>query len=236
MNTRIIIAAAAIAVVLITGVVSAYTLTFGATPTDTQTLWGAFGDYFGGLLNPLFAMLAFLALLWSITLQKEEFHRAAGHLATQSELARKQLEDLTNDRLSQELLHVIKDIDLRLGQLLQTEVSSPNSDPIVTVALMVAESERLAMSAGESASYTHFVQLAQSQGSVVEALIREIAQLVAEMRGFLEQLSRFHTGSYAPVVVYYANKVYRLLHMLEDVGCVPADSRQFFATVSDQHH
>ncbi len=44
--------------------------------------WGTFGDYIGGLLNPIFAFASFMALLYTIKLQSEELK------ATREELAR----------------------------------------------------------------------------------------------------------------------------------------------------
>jgi hypothetical protein len=236
MTKRLIFVAATTALALVVGVATTYTSTFGTHLASSQDLWGQFGDYFGGILNPLFSMLAFLALLWSIVLQREEFHKATEHLSTQSELSRKQLSNLEDERMSQELLHVIKDIDTRLDVLLLTDVSPPEVASRISITLMVAESERIAIHGGQSPAYTQFVSLAQSPGSFVEAPVREIALLTTQMREFLESFSRFRTGSYAPVIVYYANKVYRLLHMLEDIGCVPEDTRKFYATISDKHH
>ncbi len=34
--------------------------------------WGAVGDYFGGLLNPFFAFLSFMGVLWTLKMSREE--------------------------------------------------------------------------------------------------------------------------------------------------------------------
>ncbi|SIR11574.1 hypothetical protein SAMN05421829_1105 [Aromatoleum tolulyticum] len=236
MNSRIIRVALAIALILIVGVVTAYILQFGVVPASEQGTWGQFGDYFAGLLNPLFAMLAFLALIWSISIQREELRRASEHLSEQTSLARKQLDELASDRLAQELLHVIKEIDARLDQVTRTVVSPEGSEPSLTVSLLVAEGERLRASGGHSAAYHQFVRLSQEKGTVVEAVVREMTHLVAEMQDVLAQFSQVRGSSYAPLIVYYANKVYRLLTPLEDVHAITCTVREFYATVSDKHH
>lgn len=235
MNKRLVFVAATVALGLVFTVALAYRLHFGGSLAASSDSWGQFGDFFGGMLNPLFAMLAFLALLWSISLQAEEFRRASGHLEEQSSLARRQLEALNSDRLSQELLHVIKDIDERLNELLKVPISTAESPVLASVSMMASEAGRLARSSGQSASYSAFIAQATHEGSVVEAIVREVATLVLEMRGFLEQWSKVRAGAYAPVIEYYANKVYGLTYMLEDAKCIPEDTRQFFATVSDPH-
>lgn len=40
--------------------------------SDDQQVWGVFGDFVGGVLNPFFALLALFALLYTIVLQVEE--------------------------------------------------------------------------------------------------------------------------------------------------------------------
>lgn len=235
MKKRMITVAAMVAVGMVLCAVITYRLNFGGSVSPSQGAWGQFGDFFGGVLNPLFAMLAFLALLWSISIQAEEFRGASEHLAKQSALAARQLEALRSDSLNQELLHVIKDIDSRLMALLSVSISPPGVPQIASISMMVSEAERLANFKGESESYAAFLVQAKTHGSVIEAPVREIATLVGEMRSFLEQWSNVRAGDYAPVIVYYANKVYKLLYMLEDVGCISADTRRFFATVSDPH-
>ena len=235
MNARIIATAAGLALCLILGVVVTYVAAFGTSRSSDPSVWGQFGDYFGGLLNPTFALLAFLGLLWSISSQQRESRAAAIELSEQTELARQELKHSRADRLGEELLHVIRDIDDRLMELLNTDISATVSNPRVTIGLMVAEAERLASTGGESQAFSHFVKHARSAGSVVEAPVREIKYLVAKMREFLEQYSRHRSTAYAPLVVYYADKVYRLLHMLEEVGGIPEDTREFFATVGDAH-
>lgn len=235
MNKTVILTAAAVAFALIAAVVIAYVLMFGTTPVPAHDKWGQFGDFFAGLLNPLFAMLAFLALLWSITLQAHEFRVASKHLSDQTAAAKEQLRLLQDDRIREELLHVVKEVDSRLKQALEINVSAPGSYPQVTITLMVAEAQRLARHGGESPAYVQFLQQAQTAGSIVEAAVREVIYLVGKMREFLERYSQFARGSHSPVILYYADKVYQLVDMLEGVGGIPPDTRQFFATISDSH-
>lgn len=235
MNRRIIITAGVSALLFIFVVAATYVVRFGATFSSDQGAWGQFGDYFGGLLNPIFALLAFLGLLWSISAQERESRASAKELSEQTELARRELQHSRDDRLSEELLQVIRDIDGRLTFLLSTDISTPTSNPRVTIALMVAEADRLALSGGQSAAFDQFIRLARSTGSLVEAPVREIKHLVIKMREFLQQYSHHRSTTYSPLIVYYADKAYSLLHMLEAVGGIPGDTREFFATISDSH-
>ena len=235
MNRRVMAVAASIALCLVLGVALIYIDMFGVARSSKPEAWGQFGDYFGGVLNPIFALLAFLGLLWSISIQQRESRAAAKELSEQTELARQDLQHSRADRLGEELLQVIRDIDDRLMLLLATDISATVSNPRVTIGHMVAEAERLASSRDRSPAFCRFVQNARESGSVVEAPVREVKYLVEKMREFLEQYSRHRTPTYAPLIVYYADKGYRLLHMLEAVGGLPDDTRRFFATISDGH-
>lgn len=235
MKLRVVLVAASVALLLIGLVVNAYVEMFGSSLIADQSKWGAFGDYFGGLLNPLFSMLAFLALLWSITVQAAEFERTADRLSEQAQLSRAEIESNRQDRLSQELLHVIKDIDARLSVLLQTNVSPQGTSPQLTIAHMVAEAERVATSDTDSPAYSAFLEVARTPGTVLEASTRELLYLVQKMREFIEQYSIARKGAYAPVIVYHADKVFHTLHLIHDLGGAREDTFQFFATVADPH-
>lgn len=64
--------AAAIALAVAGAYVAWFWLVVGAPMSREASVWGQFGDYVGGLLNPLIAYLAFYWLTQSVLLQKEE--------------------------------------------------------------------------------------------------------------------------------------------------------------------
>ncbi len=233
MNTRLIKFAAVFATALLIAVVGAYVWNFGARWSDSQDKWGQFGDFVGGTLNPVFAMLAFLALLWSIALQASELKQATQHLSDQTRLAWEEAEANRRDKISRELLEVIKDIDKRISAVLATDVSKPGTAPSVTISYMAFEAERLSNSDETSAAYASFLEQAGTKSSIVEASTRELLHLVEKMREFISEYSNARQGSYAPVIVYYADKVFHLLHLVHDLGGAKGDTFQFFATVAD---
>jgi len=235
MNTRPVKIAAIVSAVLVLAIVGLYALNFGPRVSNATDSWGQFGDFFGGTLNPIFAMLAFLALLWSIALQAAEFERASSHLSEQVHLAREEAEAARRDRLSQELLEVIKDLDARLNAVLTTTVSAADTSPQLTVWHMASEAERLAQSKQTSLAYEKFIELAHDEGTLVEASARELLHIVEKMREFISEYSSARQGSYAPIIVYYADKVLHLLHLVNDLGGAKDDTFQFFATVADPH-
>ncbi|MEI2431157.1 hypothetical protein RDV84_13015 [Lysobacter yananisis] len=87
------------AVALISLSIAAYPLYFwvfeGGHRADDPEVWGQFGDYVGGLLNPLIAFLAFYWLTRSVLLQRQELVRV------QEELSKSALSHERQVRLSE---------------------------------------------------------------------------------------------------------------------------------------
>jgi len=236
MNRRILLAALALALLLVTVVALVYVDQFGTERSADGGTWGQFGDYFAGLLNPIFSLLAFGALMYSLVLQHEESLKNQVRFDAQYSIAKKEFDDYIKEKVASELLTVIRDIDARLDNVRNTKVSPPEAQHVLTVALMVAEGNRVRNPLDQSDSYTEFITVAQENGTFVEAIMRDLESLVFEMKNVLEQFSSYRGTAQAPLIVYYANKTYPLITLLEDVNAVDHTSREFFATISDRHH
>jgi hypothetical protein len=249
--TRIFFVIAVVLTLLVTAItVAVYIYTFGVVPSHSHQIWAEFGDYLGGLLNPIFAMLAFLALLLSITLQSREFRSSFELLTKQTEAAREQLTILKESQVRADLFHVIKDIDARLDLLLKTVISRPDSPSPLTISHMVTEAKHYIVTdigtdswRTRTDEYRRFINMViDGDNFTVEVALREIIYLVQKMRVFLKECSQHEGGSYSPMVIYYADRCYQLLDMLEeigelreDIGSLSNDIREFFATVGDSH-
>lgn len=57
-----------------------YFMSFQGAFSDKQEVWAQFGDYLGGILNPIFALTALFALLYTIVLQSRELRDSAEQL------------------------------------------------------------------------------------------------------------------------------------------------------------
>lgn len=49
-----------------------YFANFHSGISEEQSVWGAFGDFFGGVLNPIFGLLSFIAVLATLKIQHDE--------------------------------------------------------------------------------------------------------------------------------------------------------------------
>lgn len=96
----------------------AYTLWFfvylGEPLSPTPSVWGAFGDYVGGILNPLVASFALYWLVTSVRLQKQELYETRLELTkagkAQEKQARMQLFSSQISGWSVRLENILRDI------------------------------------------------------------------------------------------------------------------------------
>jgi uncharacterized membrane protein len=79
--------------IVIAGVlIGIYIWKFYGDLSEKQETWGQFGDYIGGILNPLFSLTALFALLYTIYLQSKELRESTKQLKISAEALRKQNE------------------------------------------------------------------------------------------------------------------------------------------------
>ena len=99
--------------------VAVYIFQFWGDLADSHSRWGEFGDYLGGILNPIFALLALFALLFTIVLQSRELRNSTHELATSARALKEQsallkLQSFEQTFFEMVRLHhdIIKDLDL----------------------------------------------------------------------------------------------------------------------------
>ena len=80
----------ALAIALTLLVLILYVRQFPDWLPDGREGWGQFGDYFGGVLNPIFGLGGFIALLFTFYHQREELEKTTKHVELQTRLARVQ--------------------------------------------------------------------------------------------------------------------------------------------------
>ena len=60
--------------------IAMYLKQFGIAPAVDHDIWGQFGDFVGGLLNPMVSFAALVLLARTYLLQRQEKHLAGGRL------------------------------------------------------------------------------------------------------------------------------------------------------------
>jgi hypothetical protein len=81
-----------VAITLALVVAGVYFAKFGGGLNSDQQVWGQFGDYVGGLLNPVFAFLALIGFLATLIIQTQELDLTRKELKKSSEALKSQHE------------------------------------------------------------------------------------------------------------------------------------------------
>lgn len=125
-----------IVVAIIFVVISIYVYHFnGYEISNKPQDWGPFGDFFGGVLNPILAFCSFIALLYTIHIQQNELaltrvelkrsvvaqKQTATFTEKQNQVATKQLDDLTVREKKNDVYQLIKSIDTKIKYLLDVK-------------------------------------------------------------------------------------------------------------------
>lgn len=113
--------------------------------SNNQELWGQFGDFIGGTLNPILAFLSFMALLYTIKIQTEELG-----------LSRKELKETKEELKESRIAQQEQSESLKL-QNQATKLQMFENTFFKLVELFIKTKESLSF--GNSSSYAAFNKL-----------------------------------------------------------------------------
>jgi hypothetical protein len=112
-----LIALVSTALICSTALISLYAYKFFGPLSSDQGVWGQFGDYAGGILNPIFSVTALFALLYTIVLQTKELRessaqleKSATALSTQNSVLLKQSFETSFFNLMNQLNELVRDL------------------------------------------------------------------------------------------------------------------------------
>src|SRR6185295_13433682 len=89
---------------------------FGGELSDSQERWGQFGDYIGGLLNPLLGTATLLGVIFTIGLQRDLLKTTGD----QVEVARREYEDGAKAQRIQSVLAQQQGFEATFFRMLET--------------------------------------------------------------------------------------------------------------------
>ncbi|GAB6043725.1 hypothetical protein [Endothiovibrio diazotrophicus] len=226
MNKLLIIVGTIAGAVLLIPIVS-YISMYGYHLSDSQELWAQFGDFFGGLLNPIYALLAFLALLYTISLQSAELRQATTEFRRSADSMQQQLDHYKDAAKKEDLYKIIKDIDDDLEKIYETVVSPEGQQPVLNIGHMVHEGFRLRNTPEKSGSYKQFLAIASSSGSVVESVFLRLALASVNLYKYLIKYQEL-AGGENYVSEYYRYKYFMLGQLLKDAGNIDDDICEYY--------
>lgn len=104
------------AFVIMVSVLCSIIAQFGFSPDSPIEQWGAFGDFMGGTLNPIFAFLSFICLLMTIVLQNTELKETRKEFTRVANANEQQLSLISNQQQKDDTYKVIQKVTERLNK------------------------------------------------------------------------------------------------------------------------
>jgi hypothetical protein len=205
----------------------AYIGTFGAQWSTSQEVWGQFGDFFGGFLNPLFALLAFVAVLFNLHLQSQQLEVAREEFRNAAKATQAQIDALREQAGRQELVAIIRSLSNTIDEVLNEEVSAAGSVPKLLLRHVVHEGWRLRAAPDEGGPYKQYVLNARTGGTLIEALHNRLRSAADALAHFLPIYER-QMGGESSIVRYYSRRFPGLGMLLAEVGGTNGSTIDFF--------
>ncbi len=104
----VVFGAPGVALLLFIIAAGTYVNTFGGKLSPDPGRWGQFGDYIGGVLNPVFGFLSLVAILSTLVLQSRELSLSTMELAKSADALRKQNEALLQQNFENTFFQLLR--------------------------------------------------------------------------------------------------------------------------------
>lgn len=220
---------AAVAVLLLVAPLAAYIGMFGAQWSPSHEVWGQFGDFFGGFLNPLFALLAFLAVLYNLRLQAEQLDVAKAEFRNAAVANQAQIDALREQANREELVGILRSLTESIDKVLNEVVSATGSSPTLQLRHVLHEGWRLRHASVRGGPYDEYVRNARTGGTIIDALHNRLRMAADDLAHFVPIYAGV-VGQSSPVLRYYSHRYLGLGLLLAEVGGSKGATIDFFRT------
>lgn len=226
--TKSVLLIAAVGLLLALAVLSFYFFWFQGEISDKQDVWGSFGDFIGGTLNPLFSFLALIALLFTIILQTQQLEMSSAELAlsrqelalTRNEVSRSadaltsQDKNLALQRFENTFFNLLKHLDT-----CRKEVSHGSKERLV-----------LGRHAMEK-KYDHFVNfyLMQGSGRISQLPDYSFKPSCHEIGGIKQEYKKFYESQNGDDLGQYFRVLYHVIKLVDETAQI--ENKVFYANL-----
>jgi hypothetical protein len=219
-------------IVFVLCVLGLYLHKFGASLPEQREHWGQLGDFFGGVLNPIFALLAFFAVVYNSGIQKLQLAQAKEEYQAQIQTTRATTAQNLVNQEREDTLAVLKLISANLDELLNQRVLLPSTKQLVLCAYLVQEGARIGASSFGGGIYREFVENAKKSGTELNGFYLRVLQSAEELATFVLLLEKLSAKN-SPYVTFYRHRYGVLYRFLQHVGGATNEATRFY-DVSDQ--
>lgn len=153
-------------------VLGLYFANFGGSASNRQDVWGQFGDFVGGTLNPIFGFMSIVVLVVTLNLQRSELKESRDAALENNVILSRQLNTMHNQSMEITFFRLVEElkVDSVISQCVKKSNIINNS---VYLFIMLSEEERQRVDAREFNSENEFFRY-YSKGLVSKGELQHI--------------------------------------------------------------
>ncbi|MDP2633377.1 MULTISPECIES: hypothetical protein [unclassified Pseudoalteromonas] len=199
-----------VAFVIMISVLCSIIAQFGFSPDSPIEQWGAFGDFIGGTLNPIFAFLSFICLLMTIVLQNTELKETRKEFTRVANANEQQLSLISNQQQKDDTYKVIQKVTERLNKNYNENRFKEKTLSLHKIILGGADYNK-------NLDFKFLYEACLYTNSDEYKIIKYIEKDLFLLKDLLEnydKLTNFETGEYNPLINFYRNEYLELVQAL----------------------
>lgn len=189
---------------------------FGFSPDSPIEQWGAFGDFMGGTLNPIFAFLSFICLLMTIVLQNTELKETRKEFTRVANANEQQLSLISNQQQKDDTYKVIQKVTERLNKNYNENRFKEKTLSLHKIILGGADYNK-------NLDFKILYEACLDTNSNDYKIIKYIEKDLFLLKDLLEnydKLTNLETGKPNPLVNFYRNEYSELVKALGSNGLI----------------
>lgn len=197
---------------------------FGFSPDSPIEQWGAFGDFMGGTLNPIFAFLSFICLLMTIVLQNTELKETRKEFTRVANANEQQLLLISNQQQKDDTYKVIQKVTERLNSNYNENIFSNKTLSLHQIILGKADYNK-------NSDFKFLYEACNDSNTVDHTIIKNIEKDLFLLKALLEDyknLCASKNDSINPLVNFYRTEYAELVRVLASHSLINKDLSEYF--------
>jgi uncharacterized membrane protein len=200
-----------------------YFVVFNDGLSGDQAVWGQFGDFVGGTLNPIFGFLTLIALMLTIVIQNKELHNSTEEMRKSAEAAQRTSEHFEREAKRADLYRLIEKLTERINRNYNENRLDNNASLHAVIAERYSDQPRFT----SSDCYRYY----QDSGSRTHRTITWIEGDMRRLMGYIqkyESVSGLAEGE-TPLPDYYRAEYHETVEFLKAYSMIAEDIFKFFS-------
>lgn len=212
------------AVTLGLAALAGYFASFNDGLSEKQEIWGQFGDFLGGTLNPIFGFLTLFAIMLSIVIQNRELHNSSEELKKSAEAAQKTSAHFEREAKRADLYRLIEKLTERINR----NYNENRLDEGLSLHRVISEKSRPLPTITRSEFYAIYA----NQESDIYRTIKWIEGDLRRLMGYLQKyelVSDYAEGE-TPLPDFFRAEYQETVEFLKDSSMIADDISQYFSS------